>query len=88
MITFGKRNPALLAWVVLVAATLVSWWLGDGHGDPRPASVGVIAVAFLKVYVVGRYFMELRAAPPQLHLAFAAWCVIVPAILIGLYLAL
>lgn len=85
---FVRRNPAFAAWAALVLATLVSWWLGDGHGDPRPATVGVIAVAFLKVYAIGRYFMELREAPPQLHLAFAAWCAAVGTVLIAMYLAI
>ena len=79
--------PAALRWAVLVAATLVSWWLGDGHEAARTATVAVLAVAFVKVYLVGIYFMELRALPSPLRLAFTAWCVLIPAILVGLFLA-
>jgi hypothetical protein len=75
-------------WLVLVAATLASWSLGSGHGSSgaQAASLAVLVVAFLKVRLVGLYFMELRAAPVPLRMAFEAWVVVVGGVLAGLYL--
>ena len=30
--------PVTIVWAVLMAATCVSWYLGDGHGTPLPAA--------------------------------------------------
>jgi len=68
-----------VVWLVLVTATLVSWSL-------RAIGLAVLAVAFVKVRLVGLYFMELRTAPVPLRLAFEAWVVVVGAVLAGLYL--
>jgi hypothetical protein len=73
-------------WAAMMAATLVSWWLGDGHGAMRMATTIVFAVGFGKVYLVGRYFMELRSAPFGLRFVFAAWCVAVFMTISALYL--
>jgi hypothetical protein len=80
------RNPAVVAWLVLVAATAVSWSLGHGHGARELATAGVIALAFAKVLVVGEYFMELRHAPPVMRCVFATWVAVVGAALVAMYL--
>lgn len=80
------RTGATTAWAALMAATLISWWMGEGHGPQTVAAVGVIGVAFLKVLVVGRYFMELRYAPYPLRLVFTGWAVAVCCALIVMYL--
>ncbi|MET0829795.1 MAG: cytochrome C oxidase subunit IV family protein [Microbacterium sp.] len=75
------RQSALAAevvvWSGLVAATVASWWiastLGAGYRLVFPA---VIAVAFVKMWLVGRYFMELREAPALLRRLFDCWIVI------------
>lgn len=81
----GARR-VVATWAMLTAATTVSWYLGDGHGAVAFASVAVLAVAFVKVYLVGREFMELRTAPTALHALFAGWCAVVCTGLVGLYL--
>ena len=53
----------------------------------RAASTLILAVAFTKVRLVGLYFMELREAPTVLRLIFEAYCVVVFAAMLGLYLA-
>jgi Prokaryotic Cytochrome C oxidase subunit IV len=80
------KTSAIRAWLVLMAATLVSWYLGDGHGSPQLATVLVIAVAFIKVYLVGHSFMELRNAPIPLRAAFGGWAAVVCLALVALYL--
>jgi hypothetical protein len=81
------RSRVVATWAVLTAATAISWYLGDGHGAEEVASVVVLAVVFLKVYLVGREFMELRAALTALHVLFAGWCAVVCTGLVSLYLA-
>jgi hypothetical protein len=79
-------RPVTVVWLILMAATLLSWWLGDGHGATKLAAVTVILTGFVKVALIGYHFMELREAPPQLRYAFFSWCIGVPSILIGIYL--
>lgn len=79
-------RPVTIVWLVLMAATLISWWLGDGHAATRLAAVTVILTGFAKVALIGDHFMELRHAPPQLRYVFFSWCIGVPSVLIGIYL--
>ncbi|KLL10054.1 cytochrome C oxidase subunit IV family protein [Protofrankia coriariae] len=77
-------------WGTLMAATLASWAIGTQHGHDhdvrRLATVGVIIVAFAKVHLVGRHFMDLRGAPVLLKIAFTGWVVGVPATLVTIHL--
>jgi hypothetical protein len=79
-------RPVTVVWAALMVATLISWYLGDGHGATKFAAIAVIVTAFIKVAMVGDHFMELRTAPPQLRWAFMGWCVVVPSVLCGIYL--
>jgi Prokaryotic Cytochrome C oxidase subunit IV len=76
-------------WLILVAATTVSWLLGTDHGlgnqGHRPASTVIFLVALFKVRLVGLYFMGLRDAPPVLRGLFEGYCLAVCALLIGFY---
>jgi hypothetical protein len=80
-------RPVTIVWAVLTAATLVSWYLSDGHVATKLAAVLVVLTGFAKVALVGEHFMELRMAPPQLRFMFLSWCVLVPTVLCGIYLA-
>jgi hypothetical protein len=85
-LTRVTRLPAFLPWLLLMALTLVSWWLGDGHGPGKAAAVAVLVVAFFKVSVVGAHFMELRWAPLPLRLIFYGWAILICSVLIVIYL--
>lgn len=79
------RLPAFLPWALLVVLT----GFPGGWGRTRPArfaTVAVLLVAFFKVGTVGATSSELRKAPLALELIFNAWCVLVCAVLIVLYL--
>ena len=85
-------KPASAAWLLLMLATCLSWWLGQGHGfnapqtsDYRLISSGLILIAFIKVRIVIRYFMEVRQAPLALKLVCDAWVVLVCGTIIYLY---
>jgi caa(3)-type oxidase subunit IV len=84
------RTPATAVWLILIAATGVSWALGSQHGthDHRFASVIILLIAFVKVRLVGMYFMELREAPNVLRGLFEAYCLVVCALLLGVFLFL
>ena len=84
------KNPTNIAWLILVIATGVGWWFGHaGHNSPdyaQLASAGVSITAFIKVWVVGFQFMELRHAPRWLRHAFDAWLILVCGILVTICL--
>lgn len=79
-----------VAWLILVVATLVGWALSEtGHnvtGGLPLATAGVIVTGFIKVWLVGFEFMELRHAPRWLRHGFDLWVVIVSLALIILAL--
>ena len=88
--TFGAlvRGPFLAVWFVLIAATLLSFWLGTDHGlsSVEARSIVIMLVAFIKIRFVGLYFMELRTAPLPLRALFETYCLVVCLALIGFYL--
>ena len=77
-------------WLLLVAATLVSWWLVEGHGPgAHLATTIALLIAGFKARMVLRHFMELRSAPLRFGLIFDAWIVVfVGAIVTGYWVAL
>lgn len=82
------RTPATIVWLALVVATVASWVLGTNHGisNHAYASVVILLIAFIKVRLVGLYFMELRAAPLVLRGLFEAYCGIVGTAVVVLFL--
>ena len=72
-----------LVWLFLVAATLVSFE-STILGSDQLARALVIVIAFAKVLVIGREFMELRDAPLVLLWLFQAWVALVCGVLLVL----
>jgi hypothetical protein len=69
-------------WLVLLAASAVSLWLGTAVLVPTDRGrtgivVGVLAIAFAKIWLIVRYFMEVRFGPLWLRLVLDAWIVAV-----------
>lgn len=83
------KDRVTAVWLALVAATLVSVWLGTDHGfdDPEVAGAAVLVVAFVKVRFVGMWFMELRRAPVALRLLFEGYVLVVLGVVLGFYLS-
>lgn len=77
-------------WLLLVAATLVSWWLVERHdAGAHVATTAALLIAGFKARMVLRHFMELRSAPALFGLLFDAWVVVfVGAIVAGYWVAL
>lgn len=84
------RSAPAVAWLVLALATIASLILGTDHGlDDRDTVAAILlALAFVKVDLVGRYFMELHAAAAILRRTFDAYVVIVGSTLVVLVLVL
>jgi caa(3)-type oxidase subunit IV len=84
------RNNATYVWVLLMALTVMSWSLGSEHGLGNSshvvASLVILGVAVIKIRLVGLHFMELRRAPGYLRGAFELFCVVLFALLLGMYL--
>jgi hypothetical protein len=83
------RDRVAAVWAFLVLATIASLTLGEDrliHTQDVVATV-VIAIAFLKVRLVGIHFMELREAPVLLRAAFETYVAVAALVLIVLYLA-
>lgn len=76
-----------IVWLLLVAATLVSWELGHGVGidSATLAGAAILLVTFIKLRFVMLDFMELRGAPRWMRTAGEGWIVLVCALLIGLF---
>jgi hypothetical protein len=80
----GRR--AGVSWLILIVATLTSAALGADHGTGSVMVVVVLAIAAIKVRLVGLDFMELRNAPVPLRVAFEGYCLGLWTLLSGLYL--
>jgi heme/copper-type cytochrome/quinol oxidase subunit 4 len=90
MSTFAAllRTRSTPVWFLLIAATLLSFWLGTDHGlsSAEARSIVIFVVSFVKIRFVGLYFMELREAPIVLRSIFEGYCLVVCVGLIGFYL--
>ncbi len=86
--TASSRTRHITAiWVALIAATLVSWTLGQGDwlGSTRRTSIAILIIAFLKIRYVILDFMELREAPLIMRMVAEAWVLIVCTTIIAFY---
>lgn len=88
----AHTNYIVGAWVLLMAFTLCTWWLGARHDLPglgRQASmITILVLTFGKVFVVGHSFMELRQASRWLVITFTTWCIGLCAVLSWMYLSI
>lgn len=83
-----RPDRTTIVWLALVIATCLSWWLHVGGPTSRSAaSAGIIVVAFIKVRLIGRDFMELRRAPRGLRVLLDLYTTVVPVALTVMYLA-
>ena len=84
------RSAPAVTWLVLVAATVGSYLLGTEHGlgDRNTVAAVLLGVAFAKIALVGRQFMELQHAAPMLRRAFDLYAVLTGGVLVTLVLVL
>ena len=80
-----------IAWIVLCALTIASWWLSPAHSGAAavpslPITVAVVVLGLIKSRLIIRYFMEVRTAPRWLRLATDCWLVVLWAGALIIYL--
>lgn len=78
-------NPAHRAWLVLLAATGATWWLGEVGADGTDAILAMLALAFIKGRLVILDFMELRGAPLMWRLLLEGWLIVVGGLILLAY---
>ncbi len=85
------KTPFLIVWALLVTSTLASLMVTDTGGvaalGGTMPGIAVLAIAFVKVYLVMHYFMELRHAPRAWAWTFALWTAGVLLLLIALFVS-
>lgn len=84
------KDRFTIAWLMLVAVTLISARIGgpdslSWFGSAGAVSLAVILIAMGKVAVVIFTFMEVRNAPMILRAACGLWLVVVTGVLLALY---
>jgi hypothetical protein len=84
------RGRLTLVWMLLVAVTFVSWWLG-ARGESGRVEVNlrvtalVVAIALLKTRLVFWHFMEVRNAPSWLRWNCDGWLAFLALMIFALY---
>jgi len=79
------KNPAHRAWLVLIVATGITWYLGEVGAAGTAAIVAMLVIAFVKGRLVILDFMELREAPLMWRLLLEGWLVFVGSLILLAY---
>lgn len=79
------KNPAHRAWLVLVVATLITWYLGEVGAAGTSAIVAMLLIAFVKGRLVILDFMELREAPKLWRMLLEGWMIVVSGLILLAY---
>lgn len=69
-------NPAHRAWIILLVATAITYWLGESGTAGSAGSTAVFAMlglALIKGRLVIYDFMELRHAPLMWKILLLGW---------------
>lgn len=77
----GSSRALTLAWLVLLAITATTWWLGGGHLQTASGSMVPVlllcALTFVKGMLVSLEFLELRHAPALWRWLVCGWLAMV-----------
>jgi caa(3)-type oxidase subunit IV len=79
------KNPAHRAWLVLMIATAITWYLGEVGAAGTMAIVAMLAIAFVKGRLVILDFMELREAPLLWRALLEGWLILVSTLILLAY---
>jgi heme/copper-type cytochrome/quinol oxidase subunit 4 len=82
----GHREwPVWLVWALLVAATLIGFYMAEVHFEPRIATTLAIVLAAVKIHIVFDQYMELGWRHSPLRQILAIWLAAVTVLLLGTY---
>jgi hypothetical protein len=84
------RGRLTLVWMLLVAVTFVSWWVGARGESARseidlPVTALVLTIALVKTRLVFWHFMEVRTAPSWLRWSCDGWLAFLALMIFALY---
>ena len=84
------RGRLTLVWMLLVAVTFASWWLGARGEIGRlevdlAVTAAVVAIALVKIRLVFSHFMEVRTAPSWLRWNCDGWLALLGLMIFALY---
>ena len=79
------NNPVNRAWLVLIVATAITWYLGEVGAAGTAAIVAMLVIAFVKGRLVILDFMELRAAPRLWRILLEGWMLLVGSLILLAY---
>lgn len=79
------KNPAHRAWLLLIVATLITWYLGEVGAVGTTAIVTMLLIACLKGRLVILDFMALRDAPRLWRILLEGWMLLVSALILLAY---
>lgn len=72
-------------FMVLIAGTGITWWLGEtGHAGPA-AVIAILAIAAIKGVLIIRDFMALRCIGFFWPAMVVGWLLLVLAVILGTY---
>ena len=75
------------AWFLLVAVTMLAWWLAEGEQKIAGATTtAIFLTASVKIWIIGYQFMELKIAPAFLRYGFLLWLVTISCTLLSLFM--
>lgn len=91
MLEHRPERLTTVTWLVLVAITVLAWWLAPGHSagpvEPSiPITVTVIVLSAIKARLIIRNFMEVRTAPIWLRRTTDTWLVVLWTAVLVIYL--
>ncbi len=83
-----RGDSQVTVWFVLITATVATAVLGLEQAAGGATAVGVVllAIAFVKIRLVGIHFMELGRAPTALRLLFEGYVLVTFTTLVVLFL--
>jgi heme/copper-type cytochrome/quinol oxidase subunit 4 len=72
-----------IAWLVMVALTLLSFAVAEGHIGHRLVLAAIFTVAAIKGQIVASRFMEVGHALPHWRALYRIWIVAIAIVLAG-----
>jgi cytochrome c oxidase subunit IV len=82
----ASTRAAVVVWLILVTATVLSWWLVEHRTVPgHIATTAALALAAFKARLVFLHFMELHSAPWPWRALFEAWALLCATAILAAY---